>query len=300
MPKAPGGDAGSAPGQPAFHFGPVLQIYSSISLQISQLLPFPFNSPLPTLAPAPSNHTLRLLTPSPSAKSPLFLVSTPTDRATAASEGSSIWCLRMKPWGEQVDELVDAGKYAEALALLDTIDAVLLPDKVCVHQPAYDFLLMLASLKDRRTSLAMALDAVSQFRSAEFDRALDSFVKLNINPAKVISLYPESISGRLSVPREHWIQMFGGPTPNATRGDGSPSSSSSSEHGGDVEEPGPSGQTVISNAAKVNKSKSSLDATLSSGLKDPETSSIISKKGKQRKGTSVHRHSHGDFLIEIP
>jgi hypothetical protein len=36
----------------------------------------------------------------------------------------------MKPWGEQVDELVDAGKYAEALALLDTIDAALLPDKV--------------------------------------------------------------------------------------------------------------------------------------------------------------------------
>jgi hypothetical protein len=38
----------------------------------------------------------------------------------------------MKSWGEQVDELIDAGKYAEALAFLDNIDAVLLPDKVCV------------------------------------------------------------------------------------------------------------------------------------------------------------------------
>ena len=203
----------------------------------------------------------------------------------------------MKPWGEQVDELVDTGKYAEALALLDTIDAVLLPDKVCVHQSAYGFLLMSASLKDRRTSLAKALDAVSQFRSGEFDRALDSFVKLNINPAKVISLYPEPISGRLSVPRERWIQMFGGPTPKATRGDVSSSSSSSSEHGGDVEEPGPSGQTVTSNAAKVGKSK---NPTRSSSLRDPETASIISKKGKQRKGPFVHRYSHGDFLIEIP
>lgn len=255
---------------------------------MSQSLPFPFNSPPPTLPPAPTNYTLRLLTPSPSAKSPLFLVSTPTDRTTAASEGSSIWCLRMKPWGEQVDELVDVGKYAEALTLLDTIDAAFLPDKVCVCHPAYGFLLMLVSLKDRRMSLAKALDAVSQFRSGEFDRALDSFVALNINPAKVISLYPEPISGRLSVPREHWIQMFGGPMPKATRGEGSPSSSSSSEHGGDVEERGPSGPMVASNAAKVGKSKNSLDSTRSSGLMDPETASIISKKGKQRKGPSVH------------
>jgi len=36
----------------------------------------------------------------------------------------------MKPWGEQVDELIDAGKYAEALTLLDIIDVALLPDKV--------------------------------------------------------------------------------------------------------------------------------------------------------------------------
>ena len=196
----------------------------------------------------------------------------------------------MRPWGEQVDELVDAGKYAEALALLDTIDATFLPDKVCIFQPPYGFLLMLVSIKDRRTSLAKALDAVSQFRSGEFDRALDSFVTLNINPAKVISLYPEPISGRLSVPREHWIQMFGGPIPKTTRGEGPPSSSSSSEYGGDVEERGLSGPMMGSNTTKVGKSKNSLDSTRSSGLKDPETASIISKKGKQRKGPSVHRY----------
>ena len=144
VPKAPGGEAGSAPGQPTFHSGPVLQIHSSISLQISQSLPFPFDSVQPTSStspPALTNNTLRLLTPSPSAKSPLFLVSTPTDRAAAASEGSSIWCFRMKSWGEQVDELIDAGKYAEALALLDTIDPVLLPDKVCARAAVYGSLL---------------------------------------------------------------------------------------------------------------------------------------------------------------
>jgi len=134
VPKAPGGDSGSAPGQPTFYPSPVLQIHSSISLQISQSLPFPFNPPS-TSSPAPINYTLRLLTPSPSAKSPLFLVSTPTDRATAASEGSTMWCIRMRSWGDQVDELIHAEKYGEALALLNTIDAALLPDKVLRSMP---------------------------------------------------------------------------------------------------------------------------------------------------------------------
>ena len=135
VPKTTGADTGSASGQPTFYSGPVLQIHSSISLQVSQSLPFPFNSLQPTSPTAPPvNHALRLLTPSPSAKCPLFLVSTPTDRTTAAAEGSSIWCFHMKPWGEQVDELIDAGTYAEALALISNIDAAVLPDKVRAHQ----------------------------------------------------------------------------------------------------------------------------------------------------------------------
>ena len=193
----------------------------------------------------------------------------------------------MKPWGEQVDELVDAGKYAEALALLDTIDAALLPDKVPNHQIAYDTLLMLASLKDRRTSLTKALDAVSQFRTGDFDRALDSFVQLNINPAKVVSLYPESISGRLSVPRDQWIQMFGGPPPKAPREVTSSSpSSSSSEHGGDVEEPAQSGQ-IVAPTGKASKLKNPLDGIWPSGFKDSDTASITSKKEKPKKGPYV-------------
>jgi hypothetical protein len=36
----------------------------------------------------------------------------------------------MKPWSEQVDELVRDGLYSDALALLATIDEALLPDKV--------------------------------------------------------------------------------------------------------------------------------------------------------------------------
>jgi hypothetical protein len=37
----------------------------------------------------------------------------------------------MKSWGEQIDELVDSEAYDVALALLQTVDKALLPDKVC-------------------------------------------------------------------------------------------------------------------------------------------------------------------------
>jgi hypothetical protein len=38
----------------------------------------------------------------------------------------------MKPWPEQVDELVKDGSYSAALALLDTLDETALPDKVYI------------------------------------------------------------------------------------------------------------------------------------------------------------------------
>ncbi|KAI0267682.1 hypothetical protein BC834DRAFT_923439 [Gloeopeniophorella convolvens] len=260
VPKATEGDI---LGQPTFFSTPVVQIHSSISQLISQSLPFPFNSPSPASPPAPQiNYALRLLTPSPSAKSPLFVVSTPTDRATATAEGSTIWCFSMKAWGEQVDELVDAGRYSEALALLETIDPAVLPDK------------------ERRTGLIKALDAVSQFRKGEFDRALDLFTELNINPAKVFSLYPESIAGRLSVPREKWIEMFGGPP--ATAAPETPSPSGSSDHGDTPEDSTLPTQVLASAAGVVSRLKNPLDAIRPSGPKDPETASISSRKGKPR------------------
>jgi hypothetical protein len=37
----------------------------------------------------------------------------------------------MQPWGNQIDELVDNGSYAEALALIETLDDAILQDKVC-------------------------------------------------------------------------------------------------------------------------------------------------------------------------
>ena len=114
----------------SFVQSPVLEIRSSISLSPVQSLPFPPSPPAEEQAgTAATQHTVRLLT-ALQAKSTLFLVTTPTDRATANAQGSSIWQFRMKSWSEQVDELVEAGAYADALALLDLLDSASLPDKV--------------------------------------------------------------------------------------------------------------------------------------------------------------------------
>jgi hypothetical protein len=106
---------------------PVVQVISSLTTQSVQTLPFPPTSSASSAAIC----TIRLLTSSPAAKAPIFLVATPSDRTAATSEGSSIWQIRMRSWGDQIDELVQRCLYSDALSLLDTLDQALLPDKVC-------------------------------------------------------------------------------------------------------------------------------------------------------------------------
>ena len=78
----------------------------------------------------------------------------------------------------------------------------------------------------RRTHIR-ALNAVSEFHASKFDSAIDTFLELDFNPAKVIALYPESVAGRLSVPPEGWIPLYGGPSPTTAD-----DSSVSSDKGG--------------------------------------------------------------------
>ena len=48
------------------------------------------------------------------------------------------------------------------------------------------------------------------FAQGEYDTAINVFINLDINPAKVVALYPEEIAGRLSVPQSGWIELHGG------------------------------------------------------------------------------------------
>jgi hypothetical protein len=59
--------------------------------------------------------------------------------------------------------------------------------------------------------------------------AIDTFIELDVNPAKIVALYPEIVAGRLALPQERWIPLFGGPAPvHAHEGVSTPSSQSSS------------------------------------------------------------------------
>jgi len=113
--------------QPSFNTTAVVQIRSSLSLQVAQTLPFPFDA---SEVNATQNALVRLMTPSAAAKAPLFVLTTPIDKVAAANEGSSIWQVTIKSWSEQIDELVLAGQYSDALALLDSVEESQLPDKV--------------------------------------------------------------------------------------------------------------------------------------------------------------------------
>ncbi|KAJ6468361.1 hypothetical protein C8R45DRAFT_1018454 [Mycena sanguinolenta] len=239
----------------------VVQIRSSISLLPTQTLSFPFNNPASSSSAIHSpitNATVRLLTPSASAKSPLFFVTTPTDRAAATAEGSTIWQFKMKPWDTQIDELVAAGQYSDALALLDTIDVVALPDK------------------ERRSTQIRGLNAISRFRASDFDTAIDTLIALDINPAKVVALYPEAVAGRLSVPQDSWIPLFGGPagvepesnssTPSLNE---SPKDSDAAHHVADVLE-----NLSISTSGTIRGRLKGLGAFLPSAYKDDDRASI--------------------------
>lgn len=41
------------------------------------------------------------------------------------------------------------------------------------------------------------------------EQAINIFLELDVNPAKVVSLYPIEVAGRLAQPQEKWIELFG-------------------------------------------------------------------------------------------
>lgn len=132
-----------------------------------------------------------------------------------------------------------------------------------------------------------ALHAVSQFIARQYDDAINTFIELDINPAKVVALYPESIAGRLSVPQDEWISLFGGPAKVAE-------SKPSSVHKGNEQEEGPSAAAEV--PPRQPSPKDSIAGVLKTGLeniiapaaaKDDETASVIGRrKERPKKGAS--------------
>ncbi|KAA1063961.1 Vacuolar morphoproteinsis protein 6 [Puccinia graminis f. sp. tritici] len=101
-------------------------------------------------------------------------------------------CLQMKPWPDQIRQLIELGEYEEALGLMEGLDESHLPNK--------------AQLLKKLNALRGVID----FSKYKYDRAIDTFISLSINPAEVVALYPPEISGSLGKKREEWEELFGG------------------------------------------------------------------------------------------
>ena len=135
------------------------------------------------------------------------------------------------------------------------------------------------------------MNAVSQFRASKFDAAIDTFIELDFNPAKVVALYPEAVSGRLFVPQERWIPLYGGPVP---ADDESTASDSTHENGNR-----PASHVHERTATEIFDSlgssgsvggrlrRTGLGMFLPGGHQEDDTASISSKKKPTLHGVSV-------------
>jgi hypothetical protein len=295
--------------QPSLIPAPVVQIISSINMLPVQTFAFPFSQPSTCLntssiasvtntslrllttciTPPPSNTTTMTITPK--TPPPLFLVSTSLDRTLAAAEGTTVWRFTMREWDAQINELVERGSYTDALALLERVQG--------------------PGVSPKRT-LILALNAVSHFRAGRYDAAIDTFLDLDINPAKVIALYPERVAGRLAVRPEQWVSLFEGPVAKANeelsgggengggggtieplmgdKGKGEDAMSTKSSDGGSKENGGGSGEKLPISVERAPspagsmraRTKTSFGALLPSVVsKDDDVASLSGrKKGK--------------------
>ncbi|WVQ93507.1 hypothetical protein IAU59_000581 [Kwoniella sp. CBS 9459] len=174
---------------------PTVQIHLAPTLSLRQTLALPaplsggltVNSLSMTSSALPSSIPAANMAPS----TKMLLISNPTDKHLLQSEGSSIWGLRSGDIGEQVDELVREGRLADAIGLVEAVgENGLSPSRRLPH------------LK--------TLQAVTQVAKGEYQSAMETFLVFNVNPALVLSLFPaETISGKLHVPKDQWMELFG-------------------------------------------------------------------------------------------
>lgn len=153
--------------------------------------------------------------------------------------------------------------------------------------------------QDQRFTKIRALNAVSQFQASKFDAAIDTFNELDVNPAKVVALYPESVAGRLSTPHESWISLFGGPKP--VTDDSSSLSSSDTDKEKDKLSQGKSATDLIDSLASGasgsirDRLRTGLGVFMPAGHKDDDGASIISSQ--KMAPTGCHDRSSSSVLV---
>jgi Vam6/Vps39-like protein vacuolar protein sorting-associated protein 39 len=167
---------------------------------------YPFSATKNAKNNANIQYSLRLLTPSPLSKAPFYVLSAPNDRTTLATEGTTLWMFCMQPWENQIDELVNGCKYVEALELLESLNDSDLPDKVRVFFTPSQCLM---HSQAKRRSHIRALHGVALLAQKKFEEAINVFLELDVNPAKVLAMFPVEVAGRLAQPQSKWTELFG-------------------------------------------------------------------------------------------
>ena len=108
-------------------------------------------------------------------------------------------------------------------------------------------------------------------------------MELNVNPAKVVALYPEIVAGRLSVPQDQWIPLYEGPSRDhpRTQNENEPTSEHGKSGDGDTEDNSSDQASSRGRSPppkERKKMKSPLDAIRPSPQKDSDSASIASTR----------------------
>lgn len=155
------------------------------------------------MPPPQPSQLVKLLTASENGKAPLVILVEPTLNAPQnnlstppAHRRSEIYLIRLMPLLQQVDQVISHGDYEMAMSLLSS----------SAHSERQ------GDFSARRKQLE-SLNALLLFRDQrKISEAMTRFIDLNINPSKVIALYPVSLSGKLATEEDEIEGVWGGRT----------------------------------------------------------------------------------------
>lgn len=196
----------------------ILQARSTRTFEIVQSISFP------QADDSMGGHTISSLfvpqsSASASAGSSLFVVLTPS----SSNESSKIYRLTPRPWKSRLREMIRARRWLQAAELVRKLfndgqdeeftsgqgsdeSTGVLNEKFTLLPP------LLALLSLERFLAACVFAQKKQMHSAHqsFEAAVEQWIDLELNPSKVLSIFPESIAGKgLSKPRREWIKIWG-------------------------------------------------------------------------------------------
>jgi Vam6/Vps39-like protein vacuolar protein sorting-associated protein 39 len=122
---------------------------------------------------------------------------------------------------------------------------------------------------------------------------MDTFIQMDVNPAKVVALFPPAVSGRLSVAPEEWIPLFGGPSPKTAVSSppevvsgsvGEEKEKGARKRSGTVDSTGTSPRNASPMGSIRETLKTGIESIIPAVRKDDDTASIRSKRRAQTKG----------------